>query len=413
MGDARTAWSPPGSTAWFRFARWAYTLGFFAACFIAYDAVRDAQRVLWGITAVLDSLARVGSILMASVVLHELGHLVAARWQGMHVLKFKLFFLEMVRRRRGWDYRILEKDDSGNLGSVMAVPSRRTPSIIVAYRWTLLGGPLGNLLLAATAAGLLASTEASDMRGSLIATLAVNLALGAGNLLPFADMSKASDGYQLLGLRHATEEGNAGVVQSRLIGRLLDGDTVETLPPEEIETLARLEEPVPIYAMWLRFVAARNRGDWTLAVRIADECEAALDAQPDSFRVPVSASQFMALFRTEAAMCRAFAALSSTPLSDIATTPELDWLLPYLRPRLEALRAGLDRNTDDTMRALDEAERHGENALEAGTVQAERRLREWIRALPRRPVDPDRHDAEVDARPDTPIAHSSEPMLSS
>ncbi len=69
---------------------------------------------------------------------------------------------------------------------------------------------------------------------------------------------------------------------------------------------------------------------------------------------------------------------ASDPL-DAALTADLDWAVPALRPRCQALMAARRGDQPAALAALARAEALAENDVDAATRQCERSLREAIR----------------------------------
>jgi Zn-dependent protease len=154
------------------------------------------ERGLWtGFDLTRDNLAFL-IILFAVVVIHELGHALAARTAGMQFTLFALGPLELRRNRCRWKFRFDSKMFLRRAGAVGALSVSARPP-----RWhgasVAAAGPAVNLVTGAGAllVGLKTSFAWWPMLGGYLVLFgAVSLVYGSANLVPFRVGRLYSDG---------------------------------------------------------------------------------------------------------------------------------------------------------------------------------------------------------------------------
>ena len=85
--------------------------------------------------------------------------------------------------------------------------------------------------------------------------------------------------------------------------------------------------------------------------------------------------------RGSVAVCRAIADRDPGPLAAAIVGDDLDWYAPYLRPRLDGLRAAFAGDRARMETDLTRAARLADGSFGKGTAAAERALHAQIRAL--------------------------------
>ncbi len=366
-------WAPP---PWldllFRGVRWVLmsvgALAMLAGCFALAHVVTSSLEPF--LVMLLFPLAA-----LVTVAIHEGGHVLAGRAIGMTVYRVHVGPLQLLARRRGWRIRWQRQRPGDNAGSVIAVPN---PYAAVRRQYLLLiaGGPLANLLTAA-GCGLLAwrlglgSTSGAFCTGAA----AFNLAVGLGNLVPLQSALGGSDGLKLLEHARRRDPDALSDVLAELNGLSLRGVTADKLPAHRLALLA--DGDGWFFYVWFTLKAMQNRGEWTQVAALQPDFEAQVATLP----APVAESwhTMIALLRCELAFSRAIAGEDTADPLDAALTADLDWAVPALRPRCQALMAARRGDQRAALVALARAEALAENDVDAATRQCERGLREAIR----------------------------------
>ncbi|MET0549119.1 MAG: M50 family metallopeptidase [Xanthomonas sp.] len=311
----------------------------------------------------------------ATIALHEGGHALAARAIGMTVYRVHVGPLQLLARRRGWRIRWKRMRPGDNAGSVIAVPN---PYAAVRRQYLLLiaGGPLANLLVAA-GCGVLAWHWGPGSTGGAFCTGAAvfNLAAGLINLVPSQSPSGASDGLQLLRQARPRDPDALVDVLAELNGLSSRGVTADKLPAHRVALLANGDGG--FFHVWFTLKAAQVRGDWAEAAAM----QPAFEAQVATLPAPVAESwhTLIALLRCELAFSQAMAGVDEIEPVDAALTAEIDWAVPALRPRCQALMAARRGDTAAALAALARAQALADNDVDAAMRQCERGLRAAIR----------------------------------
>lgn len=312
---------------------------------------------------------------LVTVAIHEGGHVLAGRAIGMTVCRVHVGPLQLLARRRGWRIRWQRQRPGDNAGSVIAVPN---PYAAVRRQYLLLiaGGPLANLLAAAGCGVLAWRLGLGSSSGAFCTGAAVfNLAAGLVNLVPSQSPSGASDGLQLLRQARPRDPDALVDVLAELNGLSSRGVTADKLPAHRLALLA--DGDGWFFYVWFTLKAMQNRGEWTQVAALQPDFEAQVATLP----APVAESwhSMIALLRCELAFSRAMAGEDAADPLDAALTADLDWAVPALRPRCQALMAARRGDQLAALAALARAEALAENDVDAATRQCERGLREAIR----------------------------------
>ncbi|WP_420007532.1 hypothetical protein [Xanthomonas sacchari] len=312
---------------------------------------------------------------LVTTAIHEGGHVLAGRAIGMTVYRVHVGPLQLLARRRGWRIRWQRQRPGDNAGSVIAVPN---PYAAVRRQYLLLiaGGPLANLLAAAGCGVLAWHLGLGSSSGAFCTGAAVfNLAAGLVNLVPSQSPSGASDGLQLLRQARPRDPDALVDVLAELNGLSSRGVTADKLPAHRLALLA--DGDGWFFYVWFTLKAMQNRGEWAHAAALQPDFE----AQVATLSAPVAESwhTMIALLRCELAFSRAMAGEDAADPLDAALTADLDWAVPALRPRCQALMAARRGDQRAALAALARAEALAENDVDAATRQCERGLREAIR----------------------------------
>ncbi|KRD40028.1 MULTISPECIES: M50 family metallopeptidase [unclassified Lysobacter] len=316
-----------------------------------------------------------------ALAVHEFGHYLGARLRRMIVLAVAIGPVEFYPVVGGWRPRPRERRHVREVGGyVVAFPDPDRPPR-GDFAVMLLGGPLANLVLTLSLAALLATMEASHWQLLCIALALLNFAGFACNLLPYQTKSLATDGLQLLRLRHWPSDMHTDpwLVWMRLMGRSLRGVTADELPEHEMRVLAERADALPLQDEWFQLKALQNRGDW----RRVDEVERALNrsvAALDEASL-ASMSSVLLLMRAEIAFCRSMASGDAGHVEAVGLTPALRRDVPYLMPRLQALASGLRGDVERSAAAMERSCVGAETSIDVATRRCEARLRGYMRAI--------------------------------
>lgn len=337
---------------------------------------------LSGLSAVLAwGLLFFGAVYLALAV-HEFGHYLGARIRRMSVLAVAIGPVELRAVVGGWRLRRCRSEYAREVGGyVLAFPDPERPARR-DYAVVLLGGPLANLALALALGAMLATMEASSWQLLCIALALLNFAGFGANLLPYQSRSLASDGLQLLQLRHwpADAQKDPGQVWMRLIGRSLRGVTADELPESELRVLAERADVLPLLDEWFRLKALQNRGEW----RRVDALERALNRRVsalDETLLAAMSRSFLPLLRAEIAFCRSMASGDAGHIEAIGLAPAVQRDAPYLMPRLQALAAGLRGDAERSAAAMERSRAAAETSIDVATRRCEGRLRGYMQAM--------------------------------
>ncbi|MBI4616451.1 MAG: hypothetical protein HY720_22770 [Planctomycetes bacterium] len=195
--------APEGPNLRMRLASGLFTIAAFAGSF-AGSGLR--VRPIDG----LASVAIAAAILFASIVAHELGHLVAGLGAGYSFDFFKSGPLTVSRREGKLHVAFLERGGIRAIGLASVVPrtpdpSRRMRAVLV------LGGPLASLSITAAGVVFLAAGGAGSpwSRFSAAFLAAHSFLTGFLNLVPYRSSGYPSDGLQLLEILKKRQRGSA------------------------------------------------------------------------------------------------------------------------------------------------------------------------------------------------------------
>lgn len=372
------SWSPRLNRAMETLAAALAALSVFGTA-LACSSIVEPLSGFWAVSAgVLLFLA----LAYLALAVHEFGHYLGARLRRMNVLAVAIGPVEFYPVVGGWRPRPRRREHAREFGGyVVAFPDPDRPPR-GDFAVLLLGGPLANLALALPLAALLATMEASHWQLLCIALALLNFAGFACNLLPYQTKSLATDGLQLLQLRHWPPDmhGDPWLVWMRLMGRSLGGVTADELPEQELRVLTERADALPLQDEWFRLKALQNLGDW----RRVDEVEGALNRRVSALDEGLLAAMsrgFLPLLRAEIAFCRSMASGDAGHVEAIGLAPALQRDVPYLMPRLQALAAGLRGDLARSAQAMERSRLGAETSIDVATRRCEARLRGYMQAI--------------------------------
>jgi len=314
---------------------------------------------------------------LQALVVHELGHYVAARLCGMTVWQCNVAGLEFKAQRRGWRVR---RSGLGRLkigGYVLAFPTLDRPMRPQILGMTV-GGPAANLIIA-LACGLIGwALLFRPAAGLWFAMAAINASFGLINLVPHQGVM-ASDGLKLLTWLRGVDENAPSLAHTRLISRSIAGQTADELPESDLAAMEQLPVPMSLAALWYRLKADQNRGDWAQAITRGEQLkilsQTLTPAQITAF------AETLATIRTELAFSQAMLSQDGSALTDDLLSPRAAWSAPWLQLRCHALSSALQGDRSSCEELLDISRRKAEKSIDRALPRSEALLRGYVLAI--------------------------------
>jgi len=220
-----------------------------------------------------------------NVLVHEIGHALAARMAGGSVLRVVLGPWRWERVRQGYRLRKIRtiRGVSGFVQSLLPADQRfrRAMSMMV------LGGPFANLLLAALGWWLLAVVEMHYAPRIMMLELTVfALMLGGINLLPFTAAGFLTDGGHLRRLWTQPQAALRYLQMIRLARASLDGKRPRDFDPRELDAMEATDlSPMDVFFIQTtRASMLSDRGDLLGARSLNADTLKNWHQLPDGFR---------------------------------------------------------------------------------------------------------------------------------
>lgn len=271
---------------------------------------------------------------LITTLIHEGGHFLAARAQGMTVSEVRLWWLVLTPRRRG--YRLQIKRGPGWVGgwvkATVGPGSLRRQMVLL-----ILGGPASNIAFACVSAALVWPLYLHGMKiaVSIFASLALtNLYIGLGNLLPIG-IRIASDGSLLYHWLFESHKDPGALALLRLMGLSVRGLRARDYAPEDLQLL--IQSPLSIRKLvgsWLMLRGAIDRGDIPAAQRIFEDCRSVYEGASDADRKLLDGTWKHCLL--ESAYLKARHERSSDEAHRLFESSALVAMPAFMRLRLEA-----------------------------------------------------------------------------
>ncbi|MDP9502332.1 site-2 protease family protein [Pseudomonas protegens] len=316
-------------------------------------------------------------LVIISVLVHEGGHYLGARWCGMPVLQVRIAAVELQVLRRGWRLRWSPQLKRNRLGGyVMAASNPQRP---LRGQWMVvaLSGPLLNLLVGGAALGL--GLHWQGVPGAMALAFAViNLVMGVGNLLPAWRVSP-SDGMLLLSWYVHRDDQRPELAQARLLALTVAGVPSAQLPAQDLERLGRGAMPEPLVAFGYRLNARQDQGDWLGVLQMEQELDELLAARAGEL---TGMSVLIELLRGELVFSRAYLQRDASILKGLPLGADVDWYAPWLRPRCLALQAILEGDRQQGEAYVQQALQAAQSCVVLSQGKSEALLAEHLRALP-------------------------------
>lgn len=313
-----------------------------------------------------------------SIAVHEFGHYLAARQQGVWVLAVRVGELQGVARRQGWRWRWrwqrqLRIGGEVRFASRSGRRMRNTNLVIVA------GGAVANLAVALLAAAGIWIAGDSVLAHVLVMVAAWNAAMGLTNLLPLTTPA-ATDGWMLLYWLRRPDERAPELAYARVLAQQLDGRAVSDLDDADIDAMAQQQQPMPLIALFYRVQQLQEAGDWNRVHELADALSRQVEALPPAARTALK--EFLLLLQAEIAFAQSASAGDAALLPSSVPEHAL-WYHRALWPRCLALRAALDGDVAACEQHLGAAMAAAEDTVNSNGATGEAAVAEQVRRIAR------------------------------
>ncbi|WP_152221689.1 site-2 protease family protein [Pseudomonas sp. SCB32] len=330
---------------------------------------------------ILPGILAGATVLYLSIFVHELGHLLAARWSGMTVLRMCVRRLDVRLLREGLKVGWRPRYNRRLAGFVMAFADPRGP-----WRrqqmWFVAGGPLANLAVALLAGAIVLWLEPGPLRGILLAICATNACVGVANLLPVVGRPRVvSDGLWLLRWRRGMDIGHPQLAFARLMGLSCAGTCADEAPEPELRLLESQDQPMPLVALYLRLRALQIQGRWQEAAALEVPFQVLRNALPEALQRPLF--DMLRLIGAELAFVAAVSSGSAAGLFDELLPERLKREYASVWARCLAVRAAFGGEREECRRQLARAVASARRSPDLSQETEETRMCErLLEALP-------------------------------
>lgn len=317
--------------------------------------------------------ALVPVIWLATVWVHEYGHVLGGRAVGMTPHLMQVGPLLLWKQRWGWRLQWHRKRrDYGGLTMAFINPDidYRQQQMVMT-----IGGPAANLLVAMIMGWGALYIEERDMDGFLWGLAVLNLAMALANLLPKRG-TLASDGMLLLDLYKGIDEESPEFLIAHLNGLSVKGTTADKLP---VDILAKLESqpaPYPLFQTWYVVKGLQNRNEWAQVVALEPLVEDRISKL--SPELEMAMSELAAQMRCEIAFSKVMTGQKLDHTIDQALTMNSDWSNPGLRARCHALMAVRQGNEALARSLLEKSRRSVSRSIDLALHASEASIRRAI-----------------------------------
>lgn len=317
-------------------------------------------------------LAFVPLIWLATVWVHEYGHVLGARTVGMTPYLMQIGPLVLWKQSLGWRLQWHRRRRSyGGLTMAFVNPDmdfRKQQTVMV------LGGPAANLIVAAIAGGTALYVEESDIDGFLWGLAVLNLATSFANLLPRRE-TWASDGMLLFELYKGVDEESPELLIAHLNGLSVKGMTADKLPADLLAKLESQPAPYPLLHMWYVLKGLQNRCEWMQVTALEPSLEESISGL--SPELGLAMSELVEKMRCEIAFSKLMAGQQLDDAIERAWTNS-DWANPGLRARCRALVAARQGNEVLARSLLEESRNAVSASIDLALHATEANIRQAI-----------------------------------
>jgi hypothetical protein len=303
-------------------------------------------------------------IFVGVILLHELGHVLAAAAVGSMVLGLSVGPVGIMRRRRG--LRVIRIHRSQAAGYAFIIPdfSRDVRRQVLIY---VVGGPAANLITGLVALALTWPIQHHDATHSALFAFAVlSLLIGLANLVPVV-ATHHSDGAAWLHWWRNDSFAQRSFRIMKMYAYSFRGVLASEVPSEEIAALDADEDAgVRLFASYIGLRAAQQRGDMDAFDAIFERCAANVRA------LESNAAQRMRPLWTCVQIEREFECICAGGRAGVDVDPDvLKQLSPILRYRFAAAHAKAVGDAKGLRAMLAKARREAHDSFDVATRLAE------------------------------------------
>lgn len=303
---------------------------------------------------------------LITICIHEYGHFLAARLQGMKVTEVRLVCLVLSARRRG--FRHSWKRAPGIVRAWVRATVTGSGDIKHEMMVFILGGPLMNVLVAALCATLVWVTGIFGHVGvsSLFSCLGMaNLFTGLVNLLPIG-RRMLSDGSRLWYWFFESHKDPENLALLRVMGKSDKGERAREHDPHDVGLLTASSNQVQRFlGGWVKLRDAMDRKDSDSALKIIDEYGEAFSALEPKERDKVDS--VWKFFLSENAYLIALHQRSPHEAVEELEAKGREAIPAFMRLRLQAAMHYAEGHMPEAREAATEARCEAEDSYDAGT----------------------------------------------
>jgi hypothetical protein len=322
---------------------------------------------------------------IAAVVVHELGHLLAAACAGCTVLGLSVGPLRVERRRFGMRF-FWNRGRSRTAGLALAVPdfSKDVRRQVLIFT---VGGPVTNLIVAMLLLPISWPVQGrlfNIQLASLFVFGSINFLMGLANLIPYK-VIYVSDGLRLLEWWKNSQAAQRELKVLRMYARSLRGEFASDVPLHEI---AELESDdtigIRFFGSYIALRAAQERADTEAFCAVLERCRAILPTLDAITYASIRPIWSFCLIEEE------FERICAGEHARLDIEPDILKVLPrFIRYRWEAARAWAEADAGRWSKSMKNAKREIDGLFDAAVRREEYELLKRIDTPPRSSTAPD------------------------